>query len=124
MKKTYLTISVALLLLLNACASGKYAANRLDDKNNKVSNVMEEQMSKAESKENESVKEGMSIEEGETAVSEASESSQNPKDLESLESSAQTISSTKETTAPAGDPSVDYDPLWTAIWFMPAFISL
>lgn len=109
MKKTYLTISVALLLLLNACASGKYAANRLDDKNNKVSNVMEEQMSKAESKENESVKEGMSIEEGETAVSEASESSQNPKDLESLESSAQTISSTKETTAPAGDPSVDYD---------------
>ncbi len=50
MKKIFLIINIFIIFALSACAKGKYASNRLSAKNNKVNNVLEEQVNKEDDK--------------------------------------------------------------------------
>ena len=88
MRRIVLVLTLLNLSLLSACAKGRYASNKLADKNNKVANVVNEQIKKEESKVN----------------------TNNSKVDETKESNA-TKSSNKgnETTDKAKDTSVDYD---------------
>lgn len=95
MRRIVLVLTLLNLILLSACAKGKYASNKLADKNNKVANVVNEQIKKEESKVNTNNSE---VDETKESISETKESNA-------------TKSSNKgnETTDKAKDTSVDYD---------------
>ena len=95
MRRIVLVLTLLNLILLSACAKGKYASNKLADKNNKVANVVNEQIKKEESKVNTN---NSKVDETKESISETKESNA-------------TKSSNKgnETTDKAKDTSVDYD---------------
>ena len=95
MRRIVLVLTLLNLILLSACAKGKYASNKLADKNNKVANVVNEQIKKEESKVNTN---NSKVDETKESISETKESNA-------------TGSSNKgnETTDKAKDTSVDYD---------------
>lgn len=95
MRRIVLVLTLLNLILLSACAKGKYASNKLADKNNKVANVVNEQIKKEESKVNTN---NSKVDETKESISETRESNA-------------TGSSNKgnETTDKAKDTSVDYD---------------
>lgn len=95
MRRIVLVLTLLNLILLSACAKGKYASNKLADKNNKVANVVNEQIKKEESKVNTN---NSKVDETKESISETRESNA-------------TGSSNKgnETTDKAKDTGVDYD---------------
>lgn len=95
MRRIVLVLTLLNLILLSACAKGRYASNKLADKNNKVANVVNEQIKKEESKVNTN---NSKVDETKESISETKESNA-------------TGSSNKgnETTDKAKDTSVDYD---------------
>ena len=95
MRRIVLVLTLLNLILLSACAKGKYASNKLADKNNKVANGVNEQIKKEESKVNTN---NSKVDETKESISETRESNA-------------TGSSNKgnETTDKAKDTSVDYD---------------
>ena len=95
MRRIVLVLTLLNLILLSACAKGKYASNKLADKNNKVANVVNEQIKKEESKVNTN---NSKVDETKESISETKESNA-------------TGSSNKgnETTDKAKDTGVDYD---------------
>lgn len=90
MRRIVLVLTLLNLILLSACAKGKYASNKLADKNNKVANVVNEQIKKEESKVNTN---NSKVDETKESISETKESSNKG----------------NETTDKAKDTSVDYD---------------
>ena len=95
MRRIVLVLTLLNLSLLSACAKGKYASNKLADKNNKVANVVKKQKKKEESKVNTN---NSKVDETKESISETKESNA-------------TKSSNKgnETTDKAKDTGVDYD---------------
>ena len=90
MRRIVLVLTLLNLILLSACAKGKYASNKLADKNNKVANVVNEQIKKEESKVNTN---NSKVDETKESISETKESSNKG----------------NETTDKAKDTGVDYD---------------
>ena len=102
MRRIVLVLTLLNLILLSACAKGKYASNKLADKNNKVANVVNEQIKKEESKVNTN---NSKVDETKESISETKESISETKESNATGSS----NKGNETTDKAKDTSVDYD---------------
>lgn len=102
MRRIVLVLTLLNLILLSACAKGKYASNKLADKNNKVANVVNEQIKKEESKVNTN---NSKVDETKESISETKESISETKESNATKSS----NKGNETTDKAKDTSVDYD---------------
>ncbi len=97
MRRIVLVLTLLNLILLSACAKGKYASNKLADKNNKVANVVNEQIKKEESKVNTNNSE---VDETKESISETKEN---------ISETKESSNKGNETTDKAKDTSVDYD---------------
>ena len=102
MRRIVLVLTLLNLILLSACAKGKYASNKLADKNNKVANVVNEQIKKEESKVNTN---NSKVDETKESISETKENISETKESNATKSS----NKGNETTDKAKDTSVDYD---------------
>lgn len=102
MRRIVLVLTLLNLILLSACAKGKYASNKLADKNNKVANVVNEQIKKEESKVNTN---NSKVDETKESISETKESISETKESNATGSS----NKGNETTDKAKDTGVDYD---------------
>ena len=102
MRRIVLVLTLLNLSLLSACAKGKYASNKLADKNKKVANVVNEQIKKEESKVNTN---NSKVDETKESISETKESISETKESNATKSS----NKGNETTDKAKDTSVDYD---------------
>lgn len=97
MRRIVLVLTLLNLILLSACAKGKYASNKLADKNNKVANVVNEQIKKEESKVNTNNSE---VDETKESISETKEN---------ISETKESSNKGNETTDKAKDTGVDYD---------------
>ena len=104
MRRIVLVLTLLNLILLSACAKGKYASNKLADKNNKVANVVNEQIKKEESKVNTN---NSKVDETKESISETKESISETK--ENISETKESSNKGNETTDKAKDTSVDYD---------------
>ena len=102
MRRIVLVLTLLNLILLSACAKGKYASNKLADKNNKVANVVNEQIKKEESKVNTN---NSKVDETKESISETKENISETKESNATGSS----NKGNETTDKAKDTGVDYD---------------
>lgn len=102
MRRIVLVLTLLNLILLSACAKGKYASNKLADKNNKVANVVNEQIKKEESKVNTN---NSKVDETKESISETKENISETKESNATKSS----NKGNETTDKAKDTGVDYD---------------
>lgn len=102
MRRIVLVLTLLNLILLSACAKGKYASNKLADKNNKVANVVNEQIKKEESKVNTN---NSKVDETKESISETKENIGETKESNATKSS----NKGNETTDKAKDTGVDYD---------------
>ena len=97
MRRIVLVLTLLNLILLSACAKGRYASNKLADKNNKVANVVNEQIKKEESKVNTNNSE---VDETKESISETKEN---------ISETKESSNKGNETTDKAKDTGVDYD---------------